>query len=229
MVTIEHAKQVAEVLVEKISPLSVIVFGSVAKLGEGSDLDIFVVTEQDDMLNEVRKCLRDYNNRFAIDYFVASRHMVTEKFREGSPFLNLIQKEGRVLFMKNSIKEWNGLVIEDLKQAKYLLDGNFFRGACFAAYQASEKAIKANLLKRGWDLEKSHNIRRLFSISEDYNAKIVCDDDDIDFMDSIYRGRYPAEEGLLPLKAPTRKDAMRIIKIADNIIGQLELFKVLSK
>ncbi len=225
MVTIEHAKQVAEVLAKKISPLSVIVFGSVAKFGEGSDLDIFVVTEQDDMLNEVRNCLREYNNRFAIDYFVASRHMVTEKFREGSPFLKLIQKEGRVLFMKNSIKEWSGLALEDLGQAKYLLDGNFFRGACFAAQQAAEKAIKANLLKKGWDLEKIHNIRRLFSISEDYSAKIACDDDDVDFMDSIYRGRYPAEEGLLPLKAPTRKDALRTIKIAEKIIGQLELFK----
>ena len=225
MVTIEHAKEIAEVLAEKISPLSVIVFGSVAKLGVGNDLDIFVVTEQDEMLNKVSNCLREYNNGFAIDYFVASRNMLTEKFREGSPFLRLIQKEGRVLFMKNSIKEWSGLASEDLRQAKYLLDGNFFRGACFAAQQAVEKAIKANLLKRGWDLEKIHNIRRLFSISEDYNAKIACDDDDIDFMDSIYRGRYPAEEGLLPLKAPTRKDTLRAIKIADNIIGQLELFK----
>ncbi len=115
MVTIEDAKKIAEVLVEKISPFSVIVFGSVAKLGEGSDLDIFVVTEQDDMLNEVSNCLREYNNRFAIDYFVTSRRMVTEKFREGSPFLKLIQKEGRVLFMKNSIKEWSGLALEDLK------------------------------------------------------------------------------------------------------------------
>ena len=44
-------------------------------------------------------------------------------------------------------------------------------------------------------------------------------------MDSIYRGRHPAEEGLLPLKALTRKDSLRAIKIADNIIGQLELFK----
>ena len=224
MVTLEDAKQVAGTLVEKISPVSVIVFGSVARRGKGSDLDLLVVTEQEDMQRQIGSCLRDYHKRFAIDYFVASLNRITEKFREGSPFLRLIQKEGRVLYMKNSMKEWLELALEDFRQAKYLFEGGFHRGACFAAQQAVEKAIKADLLKRGWDLEKIHNIRRLLNIGGDFGLYIECEDDDIDFMDSIYRGRYPAEEGLLPLKAPTAEDASRAIDISESVLGQLRLF-----
>ena len=223
MVTFADAQEVARTLAEKISPVSVIVFGSVARSGKGNDLDIFVVTDQEEMHGEVGGCLRGYYKRFAIDYFVASRNRVTEIFRQGSPFLRLIQKEGRVLYMKNSIKEWIELALEDFKQAEYLFEGKFYRGACFAAQQAVEKAIKADLLRRGWDLEKIHSIRRLLNILEDYGLLVVNEDDDIDFMDSIYRGRYPAEEGLLPLKAPTGKDASRSINIARSILEQLHL------
>jgi predicted nucleotidyltransferase len=49
MVTIEDARTIAQTLAEKLSPVSVILFGSVARTGKGSDLDILVVTEQEDM------------------------------------------------------------------------------------------------------------------------------------------------------------------------------------
>lgn len=226
MVTLNDAREVARKLAEKISPVSVIVFGSVARSGKGVDLDVLVVTEEEDMNAEVSGCLRDYQKRFGIDYFVASIDMITSSFREGSPFLNLIQKEGRILYMKNSRKEWIELAQEDLRQAEYLFNGEFHRGACFAAQQAVEKAIKAELLKRGWELEKIHHIRRLISISSDYGLHIACDEDDVDFIDSIYRGRYPVEEGLLPLKVPGHDDANRAISIAKSIFRQVKLFPV---
>lgn len=223
MVTIDDARRVAQTLAEQISPVAVIVFGSVARTGKGSDLDILVVTEQDNMHEVVGEFLRDYYRNFAIDYFVASLDMVTTNFRKGSPFLRMVQKEGRVLYMKNAIEEWKELAFDDLRQARYLLTGKFYRGACFGAQQDVEKAINWELLKRGWELEKIHNIRRLLNISEKFDLYIDCKDDDIDFMDSIYRGRYPAEEGLLPLKYPTREDASRAISIAEGIFSQLKL------
>ncbi len=33
------------------------------------------------------------------------------------------------------------------------------------------------------------------------------------FIDSIYKGRYPGEEGLLPYGNPTKQDAKRAISI----------------
>ena len=89
-----------------------------------------------------------------------------------------------------------------------------------------EKGIKAELLKRGWELENIDNIRRLINISEEYNLRIVCEDEDMDFMDSIYRGRYPAEEGLLPLSAPDTEDASRAFRIAEDILSQLGFIEI---
>lgn len=44
-------------------------------------------------------------------------------------------------------------------------------------------------------------------------------DVDIVFMDGIYRGRYPAEEGLLPQGDPSAEDAAKAIRIADKIVN----------
>ena len=225
MVTIEDAREVARKLQSKLSPVAVLLFGSVARSGKGTDLDILIVTEQENMQEKVSVCLRDYCKLFPIDYVVASTRMLNEKFRTGSPFLNLIQREGRILYMKGTLNEWIDLAKEDLRQATYLLKGDFYRGACFAAQQSIEKGLKAALLKKGWDLEKIHHIRRLIGICEEFGLQIEWRDSDIDFMDSIYRGRYPAEEGLLPLKNPDQKEASRAISIAGNILGQLQLWK----
>ena len=123
MVTFADAQEVARTLAEKISPVSVIVFGSVARSGKGNDLDILVVTDQEEMHGEVGGCLRGYYKRFDFYDYVVSRNRVTEIFRQGSPFLRLIQKEGRVLYMEDSIKEWVELALEDFRQAEYLFEG----------------------------------------------------------------------------------------------------------
>ena len=36
-------------------------------------------------------------------------------------------------------------------------------------------------------------------------------DEEIDFIDSIYKGRYSGEEGLLPLDSPVLKDAKKAL------------------
>lgn len=40
----------------------------------------------------------------------------------------------------------------------------------------------------------------------------------IDFMDEIYRGRYPAESGLMPLSTPTKDDANRAVSVAKRTL-----------
>jgi HEPN domain-containing protein/predicted nucleotidyltransferase len=225
MAVIEQAKEVATKLAKDVSPVAIILFGSTARAGEGNDLDLLVVTDHEGMYERVGESLREFFRRFSIDYFVATCETITEEFRKGSPFLSAIQKEGRLLYMRDSSREWVHLASEDLRQAQYLLEGAFFRGACFAAQQALEKGLKAELLQKGWELERIHSIRRLLSISEDYGIEIECEDRDVDFMDSIYRGRYPAEEGLLPLKHPTADDARRAVSIARSALMQMSIFQ----
>jgi len=223
MLTLQHAREVADALEREASPVSVILFGSVAREGIGTDLDFLVVTEKEEDRQRVVDTIREKQKRYAIDYFVAGVDRVTELARKGSPFLNLVQREGRVLFMKDALRNWVDLAFEDLGQAEYLHGGGFYRGACFAAQQAVEKAINTELLHRGWELEKIHHIRRLIHIGKEMGLDLVYEEDDIDFLDSIYRVRYPAEEGLLPLKAPGVHESGRAIAIAEGFFKQIPL------
>jgi HEPN domain-containing protein len=221
MVTIENAKEIARILAEKVPPLAVITFGSVAKEGQGNDLDLLIVSSHESFHPAIEQILRHLSDRFPIDYMIGSVDLITRQFRKGSPFLTMIQKEGRVLFMDDSFRNWDALAMEDFKQAEYLFDGNFYRGACFSAQQAIEKAIKGELLKRGWELEKIHQLRRLLNIGTAFNLTLEYEGSEVDFIDSIFRGRYPADEGLLPLKNPSKEDAALALEISRKFLQQL--------
>lgn len=223
MVTLQDAKEVSERINKTFHPLSITVFGSTAREGRGNDLDLLVVLDdREQSLNNadllMQRCLKDFYKKFAIDPFVVPLSTFREYYLKGSPFLQLIFKEGRFLYMKDAEKIWIKQAEEDLKMGEILMENGYYRGACFHSQQAIEKALKALLLSKKWDLERTHSIERLISITEDYNIKIDISDDDISFIDSIYRGRYPAEVGLLPLGEPTKANAQRAVSIADKII-----------
>lgn len=227
MATLKDAREVAETIEKEIQPYSIIVFGSVAKNGTGNDIDLLIIYEDKnkpiEVLNrEINKNLKGFYKKFAVDPFVMSLSTLRTQFLKGSPFLRLVQREGRTLYMKDSVTQWINQGKEDIESAKYLLRGKFYRGTCYHSQQAIEKYLKATLLKKGWELEKIHHVERLIAITEDYKIKLQVNDDDIFFIDSIYRGRYPGEEGVLPLKEPGEEDAKRAISIADNILEQID-------
>jgi HEPN domain-containing protein/predicted nucleotidyltransferase len=228
MVTLEEAKEAAQSIVKALDPRSVIVFGSVARDGIGADLDLLIITDDspetlkkdhDRLLNE---CLRRFYERFDIDPFIVPKSLLREHYAEGSPFLRLIMREGRVLYMKDIVADWLQQAEEDSRAAKYLFDGGYFRSACYSAQQAIEKAIKAWLLKEGWELEKVHSIRRLLSIGRRFELGLDVSDDETTFIDSVYRGRYPAEAGLLPLGEPSRTDAEKAVALAGRILKAVQ-------
>lgn len=226
MVTLDDAKEVSRTITEKIMPISIVVFGSVAKNGIGNDLDILIITKDnrrslEELNRAIYRILDPFYKRFSIDPIILPLSLWKRHFLKGSPFLRLIQREGRVLYMENFLKQWFKQAREELKMAEYLLKGGYFRGACYHSQQAIEKAIKGALISRGWELEKIHRIKRLTVIAEEYGIPIKLNEDDITFLDSIYRGRYPAEEGLLPLREPTKKDAERAVKLAGEVYEML--------
>ena len=51
------------------------------------------------------------------------------------------------------------------------------------------------VIKKGWELEKIHSIRRLIAIAENFEISVPLQDEEMDFIDSIYKGRYLGEEG----------------------------------
>lgn len=78
--------------------------------------------------------------------------------------------------------------------------------------------LKARLTAKGWDLEKTYSIRRLLALSEDHGLRYHLTDEDVAFIDSIYRGRYPAEAGLLPEGEPDADDAHRAVRLANELL-----------
>jgi hypothetical protein len=59
------------------------------------------------------------------------------------------------------------------------------------------------------------------ALCNDYTIHISLSDDDIVFIDSIYKGRYPADIGLLPLGEPDEHDAARATTIATQIVNEM--------
>ena len=123
--------------------------------------------------------------------------------------------------MKEGIEAWRRQAEVELRTAEYLHAGGFHQGACSHAQQCVEKSIKTMLLARGWELEKTHNIHRLTAVAEEYRLPLQLQPEDVDFIDEIYLGRYPAESGLLPLGEPTAADAGRAIALAAQTIRAL--------
>ena len=141
--------------------------------------------------------------------------------KNGSPFLKLIQREGKALFMaKDYLKDWFKFAKEDYEMAAILLANSYYRGCCIHSQQAIEKCIKGLLIKNSWELERTHNIGALFSFAEKYNINIKIEDEDIEFIDSIYSNRNPVEEGLLPFGKPDQNSASKALVIAANVLKQ---------
>ncbi len=65
MPSIQEALQVSEEIGEKLDPLAIILFGSVAKGGSGNDLDFLIVIEEQKPLSEVDEKLRNLRKKLA--------------------------------------------------------------------------------------------------------------------------------------------------------------------
>jgi HEPN domain-containing protein/predicted nucleotidyltransferase len=227
MATLKDARDVADSIVQAINPIAIVLFGSVAREGRGEDLDLLIVTGDEAgkpvvTSLELHKCLKRFHSKFSIDPFIIPLSLLHRYHASGSPFLRMISREGRSLYMKEAVREWLRQSGDELKMAGYLFQGGYFKGACYHAQQSAEKAIKARLLGKGWGLEKTHSFERLVAISHDYKIELNLSDEEIVFMDSIYRGRYPAEAGLLPLGEPSAGDAESAVSLAERLLRSIE-------
>lgn len=219
LATLDDARQITSTIVDTLDPQLILAFGSVGRHGSGNDLDLLIVVAGERRERELAAALKPFAARIAIDPLVVDAATFRERFRRGSPFLSALVREGRRLYMKDAESEWLRDAREELRSADYLAQGGFWKAACYHAQQAVEKAFKARLLGKGWELEKVHSVRRLAAIAAEYRVPVPLDDTAIEYIDSIYRGRYPGEAGLLPLGDPGSEDARRAIEIARNLLG----------
>lgn len=69
-------------------------------------------------------------------------------------------------------KDWLKRGEKDLKRVGIMLEAEDFGDAGFHLQQAIEKYLKAYLLSKGWELEKTHDLVKLINYAVKYNPKL---------------------------------------------------------
>jgi HEPN domain-containing protein/predicted nucleotidyltransferase len=206
-------------------PDRIILYGSHARgmAGEDSDIDILIVKETDERpakrRMEVEKFLAD--RELPIDITVYTPQEIRYLFSIGSPFISEIIKEGKVVYMRKVTESWLKDTQDELETAWILFENGKYRGACYHSQQCVEKGLKALILERGKTPGRMHDIVELLNKTEELGWDLPLSMDDAIFLNSIYKGRYPTEEGLLPYGEPTKEDAQKALAASKSLMGRI--------
>ena len=226
---LKDLKGITNRLVKYYDPEKIILFGSYGKrdASEGSDIDLFIIKDTNkrpiDRRIEVEKMLS--NRNMPLDIVVYTPSEVRLLYYRGSPFIEEVMERGRLLYMRKTTEAWIKDAKEELESAKILYDYKKYRGVCYHSQQCVEKGLKALILEKGKKPGRIHDIVELLNKTEKLGYRIGLPIDDAVFLNSIYKGRYPTEEGLLPQGEPTKVDAERAIATAKTLFRKLQDLK----
>lgn len=217
---------VVERLVEHYAPDRIVLFGSHARghASQGSDIDLLIVKDAErrplDRRVEVESLLAD--RAVALDLVVHTPGELRELYALGDPFGADVLETGRVLYMRKPTAAWLRDARDDVESAAILLDHGKHRGACFHRQQGVAKALKALLLERGRQPPRTHDLVELLHAVEAAGWGVTLSTDDAVFLNSVYRGRYPTEAGLLPHGEPVVDDARRALAAAEGVMPAVQ-------
>ncbi len=213
-------------LVEYYKPEKVILYGSCSKSGrleKGSDVDLLVVKDTDrrliDRLIEVESLLSD--RTLPLDIMVYTPEEMRRLFSLGSPFIEEVLEKGRLLYMRKATDSWIKEAKDEFDSAIILYEHEKYRGACYHSQQSVEKGLKALILEKGKKPERIHDIVELLNEVKAQGWDVDLTMDDAVYLNSVYKGRYPTEEGLLPHGEPSRVDAERAVSAAREFVKNL--------
>jgi HEPN domain-containing protein len=143
-------------------------------------------------------------------------------FSVGSPFIEEVIERGRLLYMRKATQVWLQDAEEELDMAMILLEHGKNRGACYHAQQSSEKSLKSLIIEKGKKPGRIQDIVDLLNEVVSLGYIVSLSMDNAIFLNSIYRGRYPTEEGLLPHGEPSYDDAQRAIKASKELLKSVK-------
>ena len=106
--------------------------------------------------------------------------------------------------------------------AQKAMEIKLYRQVCFHCQQCAEKGLKAVILEKGKKLRKVHDLLELSKDIEDLTLQLPVSIEELDFLNRVYRSRYPPEIGLLPHGEPTKGDAEGALEIARRVFAQVE-------
>jgi HEPN domain-containing protein/predicted nucleotidyltransferase len=218
-------EQLVQRIIEGYNPDRIIVFGSHARgrAREGSDVDLLIVKETEkrpiDRRVEVERLVSD--RAIPLDILVYTPRELRELYALGSPFVEEVIETGRVLYMRKATAAWLAEARDEHDMASILVRHDKYRGACLHSQQSVEKGLKALILERGRRPARTHDIVELLNLVTADGWVVGLTMDDAVFLNSVYRGRYPTEEGLLPHGEPTKEDAVRALQAAEAFLKDL--------
>jgi HEPN domain-containing protein/predicted nucleotidyltransferase len=219
-------EEVVHRLISAYDPERIILFGSHAAGGvrEGSDIDLLIVKETGlrpiDRRAEVERLLSD--RQVSLDLLVYTPRELLDLYAGGSPFVEDVIQSGRVLYMRKTTGAWLREAQEELESASILFQHGKHRAVCFHSQQCVEKGLKALILEKGRHPARTHDIVELLNvvIVDEWTMDLPMDE--AVFLNSVYKGRYPTEEGLLPHGEPTQGDAERALRAAEAVMRCLQ-------
>jgi HEPN domain-containing protein/predicted nucleotidyltransferase len=224
---IKELSDISRRLIKEYDPEKIILFGSRAegKDSEGSDIDLVIVKETDkrplDRRIEVETLLAD--RAVPIDLIVYTPDEIRRLYSIGSPFVEEIVEKGRLLYMRKATSAWMREAEEELESARVLCEHERYRAACYHSQQAVEKGLKAVIIEKGKRPERTHDVVELHNAVTGMGVDSGLSVDDAVYLNSIYKGRYPTEEGLLPHGEPSRADTERAVVSAKLLIERLHV------
>jgi HEPN domain-containing protein/predicted nucleotidyltransferase len=219
-------ESVLERLVQGYDPDRIILFGSRAtgQAADDSDYDLLVVKQTSlrpiDRRIEVERLLVD--RAVPLDLLVYTPSELRTLYAAGSPFLEEVFRTGKVVFMRKPTKAWMAQARDEFETTDILLANEKYQAVCYHSQQCVEKALKALILEKAADMSRSHDIIELRTRVVALGWTIALETDAAVFLNSVYRGRYPTEDGLLPPGEPARADADRAHAAAGTLLESAE-------
>lgn len=223
-IMLNSLEEIVERLVEGYDPERIVLFGSRAtgSSDEGSDFDLIVVKETDqrpmDRRMEVERLLADRSIPLDLNVFTPAE--VWKLYVAGSPLIQEVAEKGKVLYVRNLTQAWFLDAREHLESAELLYENGKYRPACYHSQQCVEKILKALILEKGRKPARTHDVLDLLDGARREGWAVEFSTDDAVLLNSVYRGRYPSEEGLLAGGEPLESDAGAALKAAKSFFDR---------
>ncbi len=218
-------KDITKRLIEYYNPDRIILYGShgTRRNKKDSDIDLFIIKDTEkrpvERQIEVERILSDRS--LPLDIMVYTSQEVNFLFSIGSPFIEEVMEKGRLLYMRKATGSWIKDAEDELDSAMILYEHSKYRGSCYHGHQCVNKGLRALILEKDKRPGKIHDTVKLLNKITQIGWNISLSMDDAIFLNSIYRGRYPTEEGLLAHGEPSREDAERTISAAKVVVERL--------
>ena len=118
---------------------------------------------------------------------------------------------------KPGADEWLKYAEDDLKVVEILLQGKRFRGCCFHAQQAAEKALKGFLIHSGKPYPKIHNLVRLNNLCTNINSEFYSLTAKIIIISQLF---MPTQYPDVPVgDGPSQRIAYEVFDYARDIVN----------